>query len=89
MQSTQSTTGKSVTLIRVACIMKRRLHCYYWKQNLLASPNFFIELKDTPKCLCWFEGLICIGYKDEYVIYNVKFLIKYTFFITLLMLFIL
>lgn len=59
-------------MIRVGCAIKRRLQFFYWKLNILASPDFSIDLKDVPKAICWLDDLICVGYKDEYVIYNVS-----------------
>uniref|UniRef100_A0A1A9VCV0 CNH domain-containing protein n=1 Tax=Glossina austeni TaxID=7395 RepID=A0A1A9VCV0_GLOAU len=73
VKTTKSTTGETATVIRVCCAIKRRLQFFYWKLNLLASPDFSIDLKDIPKALCWVEDLICVGYKDEYVIYNIKY----------------
>ncbi|KNC27078.1 hypothetical protein FF38_10779 [Lucilia cuprina] len=72
-QTTKTITGKTETVIRVCCVIKRRLQFFYWKLNILASPEFSIELKDVPKALCWVQDLICVGYKDEYVIYNIKY----------------
>ncbi|XP_075145263.1 vacuolar protein sorting 39 [Haematobia irritans] len=68
-----STTGKSANVVRVCCAIKRRLQFFYWKPDVLESPNFSIELKDVPKALCWVDDLICVGYKDEYVIFNIKY----------------
>lgn len=71
-QTTKSTTGKTVNVLRVCCAIKRRLQFFYWKPYILESPDFSIELKDVPKALCWVDDLICVGYKDEYVIFNVS-----------------
>ncbi|KAL9890338.1 vacuolar protein sorting 39 isoform 1-T1 [Glossina fuscipes fuscipes] len=73
VKTTKTTTGETATVIRVCCAIKRRLQFFYWKLNLLASPDFSIDLKDIPKALCWVDDLICVGYKDEYVIYNIKY----------------
>ncbi|CAD6999675.1 unnamed protein product [Ceratitis capitata] len=43
---------------------------FYWKQDKLNTFEFTIELKDVPKALCWVDDAVCIGFKDEYVIYN-------------------
>uniref|UniRef100_A0A1I8Q852 CNH domain-containing protein n=1 Tax=Stomoxys calcitrans TaxID=35570 RepID=A0A1I8Q852_STOCA len=69
----KSTTGKTTNVVRVCCAIKRRLQFFYWKPDLLESPSFGIDLKDVPKALCWVDDLICVGYKDEYVIFNIKF----------------
>ncbi|XP_073823691.1 vacuolar protein sorting 39 isoform X1 [Musca autumnalis] len=73
VKTTKSTTGKTVNVLRICCAIKRRLQFFYWKPYLLESPDFSIELKDVPKALCWVDDLICVGYKDEYVIFNIKY----------------
>ncbi|KAM7360062.1 vacuolar protein sorting 39 [Cochliomyia hominivorax] len=73
VQTTKTTTGKTATVIRVCCAIKRRLQFFYWKLNTLASLECSVDLKDVPKSLCWVHDLVCVGYKDEYIIYNIKY----------------
>lgn len=60
------------TVIGICCAIKRQLQFFYWKQDKLNTFSYSIELKDVPKALCWVDDAVCIGFKDEYVIYNVS-----------------
>ncbi|XP_053957828.1 vam6/Vps39-like protein isoform X1 [Anastrepha ludens] len=62
--------GEMTTVIGVCCAIKRQLQFFYWKQDKLNTFAFSIELKDVPKALSWVDDAVCIGFKDEYVIYN-------------------
>ncbi|XP_037947874.1 vam6/Vps39-like protein [Teleopsis dalmanni] len=67
----KSTTGEVAPVIRLCCAIKRRLQFFYWKVDALQAPEFAIELKDIPRALCWIDDVICVGFKDEYVIYDI------------------
>lgn len=34
--------------------------------------NITIDLKDVPRALSWVDDSICVGYKDEYVLYDIS-----------------
>lgn len=34
--------------------------------------NISIDLKDVPRALSWLDDSICVGYKDEYVLYDIS-----------------
>ncbi|XP_067624404.1 vam6/Vps39-like protein [Eurosta solidaginis] len=70
VKPTKLPTGEMTTVIGICCAIKRQLQFFYWKQDKLNNFDFNIELKDVPKALCWVDDAICIGFKDEYVIYN-------------------
>lgn len=53
--------------------MKRRLQFWYWKRDELLEFCPDIELNDIPKVLAWTGNLICVGYKTEYVLFDVSF----------------
>lgn len=68
----KSTTGEVATFIRIGCAIRRRLVLFFWKKDKLASLELVLELIDVPKALCWVNQLVCVGYKDEYVLYDVS-----------------
>lgn len=53
--------------------VKRKLQLWYWKHDQLLKLQESIELNEIPKALCWSEQFICVGYKTEYVIYDVSY----------------
>lgn len=59
-------------VVRVCVAVKRKLQFYYWKRNELLEFAPDIELNDVPKVLSWFGNLICIGYKTEYVLFDIS-----------------
>ncbi|KAI8045055.1 vam6/Vps39-like protein [Drosophila gunungcola] len=72
VDSRKSTTGDVSTFIRVCCAIKRRLVFFFWKKSMLDSLKLSIELSDVPRTLCWVGHAVCVGYKDEYVIYDIS-----------------
>ncbi|KAH8419148.1 hypothetical protein KR222_006707 [Zaprionus bogoriensis] len=68
----KSTTGELATFIRIACAIKRRMVFFFWKKNKLSSLELVIDLVDVPKAMCWINQTVCVGYKGEYVIYNIS-----------------
>lgn len=68
----KSTTGELATFIRIGCAIKRLLVFFFWKQNKLDSLELVIDLIDVPKAMCWVNQTVCVGYRDEYVIYDVS-----------------
>jgi len=68
----KSITGRVATLIRVCCAIRRRLVFFFWKEDKLNSLELSIELSDVPRSLCWVGHAVCVGYKDEYVVYDVR-----------------
>jgi len=45
---------------------------FFWKEDKLNSLELSIELSDVPRSLCWVGHAVCVGYKDEYVVYDVR-----------------
>ncbi|XP_060649828.1 vam6/Vps39-like protein [Drosophila nasuta] len=72
VDSRKSTTGELATFIRIGCAIKRRIVFFFWKVDKLASLELTIELLDLPRAICWVNQTVCVGYKDEYVIYNIS-----------------
>lgn len=52
--------------------MKRKLQFWYWKRDELLEFAPDIELNDIPKVLAWTGNFICVGYKTEYVLFDVR-----------------
>jgi Vam6/Vps39-like protein vacuolar protein sorting-associated protein 39 len=77
-QRSQSLTGEIHLVVRLCVAVKRRLQFYYWKnQNLLEFAKD-IELKDIPKILSWSLNYVVVGFKTEYVIYDVSISVLWT-----------
>lgn len=68
----KSTTGELATFIRIGCAIKRRIVFFFWKKDKLASLELAIELIDVPRAISWVNQTVCVGYKDEYVLYDIS-----------------
>lgn len=69
-----SLTGETALLVRVCVVIKRQLQFWYWKHDKLLQYREPIQLDDTPKTVVWVENAICIGFKIEYILYDVSIL---------------
>lgn len=74
LQKSKSLTGELALVCRLCVAVKRKLQCYYWKQNGLLDFGKDIDLNDVPKTIAWNNNCICVGFKTEYVIYDVCFI---------------
>lgn len=72
VQRAQTLTDQLSLVVRMCVAVKRKLQFYYWKRNELLEFSPDIELNDVPKVLSWTGNLICIGYKTEYVLYDIS-----------------
>lgn len=52
--------------------VKRKLQFWYWKHDKFLEFGQDIELNDIPKVLSWSGNCICVGYKTEYVMFDVR-----------------
>lgn len=73
VKRTTSITGEIVLIVKLCAAIKRKLQFGYWKHDKL---EFYLEidLVDIPKALVWKENMICIGFKTDYVLYDVSFI---------------
>lgn len=71
VQRSKSLTGEMALVVRVCVAIKRRLLFWYWKHDKLIEFGEPIDLAEVPKALVWLNNTICIGYKTEYVLYDV------------------
>lgn len=71
VQRSRSLTGETVLMVRICVAVKRKLQLWYWKQVQFMKLAVDIELSDVPKALLWTENTICVGYKNEYLLYDV------------------
>lgn len=88
VEKSQSLTGETVYIVRLCVSVKRKLQFWYFKQTTLLKSPDEIELNDIPKSLAWLQNSILVGFKTEYVLYEVscspfskklKFLLKFIF----------
>lgn len=69
----KSNFSDQITLVlRVCVVVKRKLQLYYWKKDELKVYAPDIDLIDVPKVVAWTGNLICVGYRSEYVLYDVS-----------------
>ncbi|XP_055613436.1 vam6/Vps39-like protein [Uranotaenia lowii] len=72
IKKSKSLTGELALVCRLCVAVKRKLQCYYWKQNELLEFGNDIDLNDVPKTIAWNNSWICVGFKTEYVIYDIS-----------------
>lgn len=74
-----SLTGEIVLVVRLCVVIKRQLQFWYWKHDKLLQYREPIQLDDTPKAVVWLENAICIGFKTDYILYEVSFELIFLF----------
>lgn len=67
-----SLTGETALLVRMCIVVKRQIQFWYWKHDKLLLYRESIQLDDTPKAVVWLENAICIGFKTDYIVYDVR-----------------
>ncbi|XP_053659003.1 vam6/Vps39-like protein [Anopheles marshallii] len=72
IKRSKSLTSEIKIVCRVCVAVKRKLQCYYWKQDQLLTLDSEIDLNDVPKTVAWNNNFICVGYKTEYVLYDMS-----------------
>ena len=65
-------TGETVLTVRLCVAVKRKLQFWYWKHDTLLELSQEIELTDVPKVLSWSDNFICVGFKTEYIMFDVS-----------------
>lgn len=76
VKRTTSITGGTVLVLRLCAAIKKKLQLWYWKHDKFLDLYVEISLDDIPKALVWKESLICVGYKTDYVIFDVIYDMK-------------
>lgn len=64
-------TGKTAIYVRMCVAVKRKLLFYYWKKGEFLELREDIVLPDVPRALAWCADSICVGFKNDYVLYQV------------------
>lgn len=70
-----SLTGEKADFIRLAIAVKRKIQFYFLKNGEFITMCKSITVSDIPKEMSWGQNVICIGFKDEYTLYSVSYLI--------------
>lgn len=52
--------------------VKRKLQFYYWKQNEFLKLEEDINLIEIPKALAWCDETICVGFREEYTLFELN-----------------
>lgn len=68
----KSMTGETTLVVRMCAVIKRKLQLWYWKHDQFLEFAPDIDLTDVPRALLWYENTICIGFRTEYVLYDVS-----------------
>lgn len=68
----KSLTGETTLVVRMCAVIKRKLQLWYWKHDQFLEFAPDIDLTDVPRALLWYENTICIGFRTEYVLYDVS-----------------
>lgn len=71
IKRSKSLTGETALVVRMCVAIKRKLQFWYWKHDELLELRKDLDLNDVPRALLWAENMICVGYKTEYVMYDV------------------
>lgn len=69
---TTSMTGETALVVRLCVVIKRQLQFWYWKHDKLLQYREPIQLDDSPKAVVWLDNAICIGFKTDYILYDVS-----------------
>lgn len=65
------TGGTSVTVF-MCVVVKCKLQFFFWKNNLFLELRDDITVNSMPKALAWYDDTICIGFKGDYSLLQVK-----------------
>lgn len=68
----KSLTGDVTCVVRMCAAIKRRLQLWYWKYDHFVESDYGIDLTDVPKTLSFSGDNILIGYKTDYVLYDIR-----------------
>lgn len=74
-QEETSLTGETTKLVYLAVAVKRKLQLYYLKNQAFFQLMDDINLTDIPKSMVWCEKSICVGYRGEYALIEVYYLV--------------
>ncbi|XP_055308436.1 vam6/Vps39-like protein [Sitodiplosis mosellana] len=69
---TTALTGETALVVRLCVVIKRQLQFWYWKHDKLLQYREPIQLDDSPKAVVWLENAICIGFKTDYIVYDIS-----------------
>lgn len=65
-------TGDVSVILRMAVAVKRKIQLYYWKNNEFLSFSEEINVNDIPRSMVWCQEAICVGFRNEYALLDVK-----------------
>ncbi|KAF9422936.1 hypothetical protein HW555_001479 [Spodoptera exigua] len=67
---TTSMTGESNSVVRLCVAVRRKLQLYYGKNGEFKQHLFDFTIPDVPKVMSWGQQYVCVGFKAEYVLYD-------------------
>ncbi|XP_026730982.1 vam6/Vps39-like protein [Trichoplusia ni] len=69
---TTSMTGESNSVVRLCVAVRRKLQLYYGKNGEFKQHLFDFNIPDVPKVMSWGQQYLCLGFKSEYVLYDLS-----------------
>jgi hypothetical protein len=76
IQKHTSLTGETSVLVRMCVAVKRKLQLFYWKNNGFLDLHEDLIVADVPRALIWCQETICVGFKGDYYLMQVRLLIS-------------
>lgn len=76
-QPTTSMTGESSSVLRLCVAVRRKLQLFYGKNGEFKQHLFDFTIPDVPKVMAWGQQFLCVGFKAEYVLYDVSLKLFY------------
>lgn len=72
-------TGESNSVVRLCVAVRRKLQLYYGKNGEFKQHLFDFSIPDVPKVMSWGQQYVCVGFKNEYVLYDVGDKLEFSF----------
>lgn len=62
-------------MVRLCVAVRRKLHVYYGKNGEFKKHMYDFTVADVPKAMAWGQQYLCVGFKAEYTLFDVSFLL--------------
>ena len=64
--------GSSRTSLKLCVSVRKKLQTYYWKNDRFKEFKPELSLPDVPKVVSWCKESICVGFKRDYYLVEVR-----------------
>ncbi|XP_075976960.1 vacuolar protein sorting 39 [Anticarsia gemmatalis] len=69
---TTSMTGESKSLVRLCVAVRRKLQLYQGINGEFKQHLYDFTIPDVPKVMAWGQQYLCVGFKADYVLYDLS-----------------